>query len=273
MAPRARREHARGIAHGQPPPPAFSKHCSYSREGEWTDDEDLLGHPAHGRQASRQPDRRLPPVRRDPGAGRGVLLHRRPALDHRRLRPRRPAHAHVRPRGDALRDRARPGALDRVLPEPRDGARRGGVAALGRDELRTAGPDDAVQGEVGATRLHLRGPLHVPGADGRRHPALPDRHRPDRRRPAPAPRARPRRRRALQRTVRGDVRRARGRLPGGRRADHGPPGADEEDVDDRRDRAGNGADARRARRSSAASSSRPSPTPAARYAAPATSPA
>ena len=35
------------------------------------------------------------------------------------------------------------------------------------------------------------GALHLPGADGRRHPALPDRHRPDRRRPAPAPRARP----------------------------------------------------------------------------------
>ena len=32
-------------------------------------------------------------------------------------------------------------------------------------------------------------PLHVPRADGGRHPALPDRPRPDRRRPAPAPRA------------------------------------------------------------------------------------
>ena len=44
------------------------------------------------------------------------------------------------------------------------------------------------------------GALHLPGADGRRHPALPDRHRPDRRRPAPAPRAGARRRRALQRS-------------------------------------------------------------------------
>ena len=34
----------------------------------------------------------------------------------------------------------------------------------------------------------------------------------------------------------------RGRLPGGRRADHGPAGADEEDVDDRRHRAGDGRD-------------------------------
>ena len=32
----------------------------------------------------------------------------------------------------------------------------------------------------------------------------------------------------------------RGHLPGGRRADHGPPGADPEDVDDRRHRAGHG---------------------------------
>ena len=54
--------------------------------------------------------------------------------------------------------------------------------------------------------------------------------------------------RALQRPLRGDVRRPRGHLPGGRRADHGSPGADEEDVDDRRHRAGDGEAARRARR-------------------------
>ena len=39
-----------------------------------------------------------------------------------------------------------------------------------------------------------------------------------------------------------------GHLPGRRRADHGPPGADEEDVDDRRHRAGDGEAPRRARR-------------------------
>ena len=90
--------------------------------------------------------------------------------------------------------------------------------------------------------------LHLPGADGRRHPPLPDRHRPDRRRPATAPRARPRRRGALQLPLRRDVRRAAGRLPGGRRADHGPAGPDEEDVHHRRLRAGHRAAARRARR-------------------------
>ena len=47
--------------------------------------------------------------------------------------------------------------------------------------------------------LRLGRAVHLSRADGRRHPALPDRHRPDRRRPAPASRARARCRRALQR--------------------------------------------------------------------------
>ena len=42
--------------------------------------------------------------------------------------------------------------------------------------------------------------------------------------------------------------RAQGSLPGDRRADHGPPGADEQDVDDRRHAAGDAAPARPARR-------------------------
>ena len=49
----------------------------------------------------------------------------------------------------------------------------------------------------------------------------------------------------------------RGRLPRGRRPDHGPAGADPEDVDDRRHAAGHDRDARRARRRSARSSARP----------------
>ena len=72
--------------------------------------------------------------------------------------------------------------------------------------------------------------------------------RADRRRPATAPRARARRRGALQLALRTDVRRAGRHLPGGRRADHGPPGADEEDVDDRRHGAGHREAPRRARR-------------------------
>ena len=52
-------------------------------------DADLLRHPADGREAPRQLRGRVPPVRRDAGAGRGVLLHRRPALDQRRRTTRR----------------------------------------------------------------------------------------------------------------------------------------------------------------------------------------
>ena len=92
------------------------------------------------------------------------------------------------------------------------------------------------------------GPVHVPGADGRRHPPLPDRPRPDRRRPAPAPRADAGHRDALQPAVRRDVPDPGRPLPGGRRAGDGPPGADEQDVDDRRHADGDGARRRRARR-------------------------
>ena len=50
-----------------------------------------------------------------------------------------------------------------------------------------------------AAGVRLVGALQLPGPDGRRHPPLPGRHRPDRRRPAAAPRARPRHRGAVQR--------------------------------------------------------------------------
>ena len=159
--------------------------------------------------------------------------------------PARPARPHPRPVRDADRDRARPRAVDGLRAEPRHGARRGELAALGRHLVRPARPDDPVQGQGRPARVRLRGPVHLPGADGGRHPPLPRRPRADRRRPAPAPRARPRRRGAVQRALRRDLRRPRGHLPGGRRADHGPPGADPEDVDDRRHRAGHGEGARR----------------------------
>ena len=187
------------------------------------------------------------------------------------LRPARPARPHARPLRDAARDRARPRPLDGLRAEPRPGARRGELAALGGRELRPARPDDAVQGQGRVARVRLRGPLHLPGPDGRRHPALPHRSRADRRRPAAAPRARPRRRDPLQLALRRDVRRAGGDLPGGRRADHGPAGADEEDVDDRRHRAGHREAARRARTRSGRSSARRSPTRAARSGAATTS--
>src|SRR6476659_6182518 len=47
----------------------------------------LLRNPADGGQDARQLHRRLPSVRDHAGAGRGVLLHRRPSLDHGRVRP------------------------------------------------------------------------------------------------------------------------------------------------------------------------------------------
>ena len=88
-----------------------------------------------------------------------------------------------------------------------------------RDELRRVAPDDAVQGQGRQAGVRLGGPLHVPGADGGRHPALPDRPRPDRRRPASAPRARPRRRRPLQRSA--SARRSRSPTASTRRSARG----------------------------------------------------
>jgi len=46
---------------------------------------------------ARQLQRRLPPVRPDAGDARRVLLHRRPALDQRRLRPRDASELDARP--------------------------------------------------------------------------------------------------------------------------------------------------------------------------------
>ena len=109
-------------------------------------------------------------------------------------------------RGDALRDRARPGPLDGLRRRATSPAHAeaawllGSVTSYGELRRMTQFKD-----KVGRPGVRLRRALHLPGADGRRHPALPDRHRPDRRRPAAAPRARARRRRALQRALRRDV--------------------------------------------------------------------
>ena len=68
---------------------------------------DLLRNPTNGRKDPRQLHRRVPPVRADAGGGRRLLLHRRPALDHRRLRPSRSPRADARPLRHARRDRPR----------------------------------------------------------------------------------------------------------------------------------------------------------------------
>ena len=180
--------------------------------------------------------------------GDGVLLHRRPACDHGRVRPGRPARADARPLLDARRDGARSRPLDGVRAEPRHRARGGELAAVGRDGLRSARPDDAVQGEGRPAGVRLDGALQLPRADGGRHPPLPGRHRPDRRRPAAAPRAGPRHRRALQQPLRPGVHDAGRRLPGGGGADHVTAGSAREDGQDGELRAGDDLPARRARR-------------------------
>ena len=90
------------------------------------------------------------------------------------------------------------------------GARRGDLAARRRSRASAScGRMTQFKDKADAAGVRLGRPLHLPGADGGRHPPLPDRHRPDRRRPAPAPRAHARHRGALQRALRRDVHRAR----------------------------------------------------------------
>ena len=186
-----------------------------------------------GDKHARQPHRRLHAVRAHPGARRGLLLHRRPALDHASSTTPRTSTSATLDLAAMLfatgldPERSTVFAQSHVQAHAEAAWLLGSVTSYGQLGRMTQFKDKSDR-----QRVRLGRPLHVPGADGRRHPALPDRHRPDRRRPAPAPRARPRRRRALQRALRRDVRRTEGRLPGGRRADHGPAGADEEDVDD-----------------------------------------
>ena len=80
-------------------------------------------------------------------------------------------------------------------------------------------------------RCDLGRALHVPGADGGRHPALPDRHRAGRRRPEAARRADARPRRAVQLAVRRDVPRADAGDPAGHRAHLRPAEPHREDVE------------------------------------------
>src|SRR5258708_21308876 len=70
----------------------------------------LLRNQSLGRQDPWQLLGRLPPVPRHPGAGRSLLLHRRPALDHDPVRARPAPRGDAGRRGDALCDspRARP---------------------------------------------------------------------------------------------------------------------------------------------------------------------
>ncbi len=208
----------------------------------------LLGHPAHRHQAPRQLHRRHPPLRCRPGQGRVVLLRGRPALDLGALRAGRAAREHAEHRSHVAGRRARPRPVHAVHAEPGADAHPYGAWLLGsRCHVGRAAPDDAVQGEERGPGIRHGRPLHVPGAAGRGHPALQGRPRARRRRPAPASRARPRHRAAVQPPLRRAVPAARGRDRGRRRPRHGPPGADPEDVHDRRHAAGHRAADRSAR--------------------------
>ena len=89
-------------------------------------------------------------VRRRAGPRRpGDLLHRRPARDHRRLRPGRAARARPRHDGDADRRRARPRALHPLPPGRRARAHRAVLAALERHRGRRAQPHAPVPRQVG----------------------------------------------------------------------------------------------------------------------------
>ena len=172
-------------------------------------------------------------VRRGPGPRRGDLLHRRPARDHRPVRPGGAARATCY---DTLAHadgrRARPRPLHPLPPVRRARAHRAVLAALVGHRARRPQPDDPVQGEVGASSaswsragLFLYPVLQaadvlayrtdeVPvGDDQRQHLELTRDIA-----------------RALQRALRRGARGAAPPDPRGGRADHGPPGPDLEDV-------------------------------------------
>ena len=167
----------------------------------------LLRHPAHRRQAPRQLHRRLPPVRRDAGAAARrffciVDLHSITVdYDPDDLRERTLDLAAMLFATGLDPERSTVFAQSHVTAHAEAAWLLGSVTSYGQLGRMTQFKDKADQREFVSA-----GALHLPGADGRRHPALPDRHRPDRRRPAAAPRARARRRRALQRALRRDVR-------------------------------------------------------------------
>ena len=129
-----------------------------------------------------------------------VLLHRRPARDHRRAGPEGAARAHPARGRAAARDGHRPGAVRDLRAEPGARARPARLGAAVPDRLRRGPPDDPVQGQVrqGRRGRGQRRAVHLPDPPGGRHPALPAALRAGRRGPAPAPRADPRPRPAVQ---------------------------------------------------------------------------
>ena len=156
-----------------------------------------------------------------------------------------------------------------VRAEPRRRARRAGLDAGVHGASASCSRMTQFKDKSGAsTGEFVSGrAVHLPGADGRRHPALRHRRGAGRRRPAPARRAHPRPRRSASTTA--SARRSwcpRRVIPtaGARVMDLQEP--DAQDVEVGRLAAGHGAGARRRPTSSSASSGGRSPTPTPRCA-------
>ena len=115
---------------------------------------------------------------RDEGLGRAAaregefLLYRRPARHHGAAGPRHAAAQDALGGGDAPGDRAEPGPVHAVHPEPREGARRGVLAAELHHARGLAGAYDPVQGQVDRGRARVDRPARLPRADDRRHHPL-----------------------------------------------------------------------------------------------------
>ena len=128
-----------------------------------------------------------------------VLLRRRPPRADAPVRPGRAAGQDARDGHDAPRRRARPDVCtlfvqSHVPSTPSSPGSSSARRRIGELQRMTQFKDKSAEDR----RVHLRRPVRLPGADGRRHPPLRHRPSPGRRRPAPAPRARPRRRDPVQ---------------------------------------------------------------------------
>ena len=187
----------------------------------------------HARQPARRPARHG----RRPGDRRLLLRRQRPARDDDAARPCRPPRGGRRGLDPAPRGRAGPVACHALPAEPGAGAPRAGLPAGVHGVHRRAEPDDPVQGEGPGRRVDAGLALHLPGADGRRHPALPAVVGAGGPGPAAARRAHPRPGDPLQHHLRPRVHRARGDAAAGRRAGDGPAVAVVEDVEVGRRRA------------------------------------
>ena len=175
---------------GQRPAPTIAAHGTC-----------VLRHPAH----RRHPPRQLPRARcgnwvAEPARPRHRLLRRRPARPHV---PQDPAELRQDPLELAAPARGRAAStrtsctlfVQSHVPEHAELAwLMECTAAFGELSRMTQFKDKSASG----TRVRLRRPVHLPGADGRRHPPLRHRRGAGRRRPAPAPRAGPRPRRPVQ---------------------------------------------------------------------------